>query len=268
MAGKPKLRKPRASRALRREMLKVAKAEAKSQEKAIYAVTGVRTRINPKELVTRYVDPGETSTVLLDACYGTRPVVGLTIPVGEFAKELVDIEGVYGEVTKTTEEQFRESYGEVPDLPIPFLVDMFKQRVGVDPTQDDKEAIGEYYRIIESRGLPAYYWMCEVLHVLSKKTVKKRTMRYACGMIRQWLVYGFGHIPTSEEADILDFFAEVVEQEVSQTAGHIIQELMGRYGVVKVARGIADVKDYKGDKSTLAAALLQVLMGQKFEEAV
>lgn len=138
-------------------------------------------------------------------------------------------------------------HGEAPDNPIEALYTLFMDKMESNRiTSQEKEGIGEYYRIIESRGLPAYQWMVEAINVLGKKDRQKRNIRYLVGIIRGWLKFGFGHLPSQEERDVVDFFEDVIGQEASQEAIHMIKQAMGKYGVVKLTRAIAKVETDKG----------------------
>lgn len=146
-------------------------------------------------------------------------------------------------MTEATVLQLVEAHGVTPKDPIYHLVDLYKEKCQLGSiTMGEREAIGEYYRVIENRGLPAYQWMSEVFCVIGKKEKQKRNIRYAIGIIRSWLKFGFGHIPSQEERDVLEFFEEVIGQEASPEAVHKIQQLMGEHGVVKVTRLIAKLE--------------------------
>jgi len=149
--------------------------------------------------------------------------------------------------SKTVALQLVQTHGETPKDPLSSLNDLFLEKTRHHTlSMHDREAIGEYYRVIENRGLPAYQWMAEVFTMLGKKEMQKRNMRYAVGILRSWLKFGFGHIPSAEERDILAFFEEVIGQEASPEAVHMIQQAMGEHGVVKLTRAIAKVEQDKG----------------------
>jgi hypothetical protein len=166
-------------------------------------------------------------------------------------------------MTESTALQLVEAHGPTPENPIRVLEDLYKEKCGKDIiNMSDKEAIGEYYRVIENRGLPAFQWMSEVFNVISKKSPQKRNIRYAIGIIRSWLKFGFGHIPSEEERDILDYFEELLGTEASPEAVAMIQTMLGRYGCVKVTRMIAQLEDKK-DISMLA--FVSVMLDDKYK---
>lgn len=144
------------------------------------------------------------------------------------------------------------------------LVSIYKDLFGDIPTQEVKEGIGEYFRILTNRELPAYLWILESLHVTSKKDKSKRNFPYCVGMLRTWMKYGFGHIPNQEEEELAEYFHEVTGFDVSFKARRVLQTLMGKYGLIKVTRMINELKD-ETDKSLLLMLQLQSMMDEKFE---
>lgn len=131
-------------------------------------------------------------------------------------------------------------------------------------SKDVSDGIGEYYRLIKHRGLPAFEWMLEAIHVTSKKSQEKRNFKYIVGMLRQWLKYGFGHIPNAEESEIMDYFEETVGVAVSTEARSVIENLMGTYGAIKVTRMIGSLESGNIDVSLLKANTLRDLMKTKY----
>jgi hypothetical protein len=133
--------------------------------------------------------------------------------------------------------------------------------IGV-PTPDVNEAIAEYYRLITARDLPAFYWLIESFHVVSKKDTGKQTMAYTIGILRSWLKFGFGHIPSSEEDDVLAYIQEKLGVRLSQDAQKVVQSLLGNYGAVKCTIGVAELKE--GDYSYFVALTLKNVLENRF----
>lgn len=163
-------------------------------------------------------------------------------------------------------EYYFEKYGKPTDDndAIYKLVTIYKELFGEIPTQNVKDGISEYFRIIRNRELPAYLWILESLHVTSKKEKEKRNFPYCVGMLRTWMKYGFGHIPNQEEDEIISYFEEVTGFEVSYKSRKVLQTLMGKYGLIKVTRMINGLKD-ETDKSLLLMNQLQSMMYDKFD---
>ncbi|KZR57517.1 hypothetical protein [Pseudobacillus badius] len=145
------------------------------------------------------------------------------------------------------------------------LTSIYKELFGEVPSQEVKEGIAEYFRLISERELPAYLWILESLHVTSKKDKSKRNFPYCVGMLRTWLKYGFGHIPNQEEDELVKYFQEVTGFDVTYKARKILQNLMGQYGLIKVTRMINDLKD-NTDKGLLLMIQLQSMMDDKFNQ--
>lgn len=141
------------------------------------------------------------------------------------------------------EEYYFQRYGEpVNDIEAQgILVKVYEELLGA-ASPEVRGGIAEYFRIIQARQLPAFYWMMEAFHVLSKKVPAKRTFPYVVGMLRSWLKNGFGHIPSSEEDDVMHFFNEIIGFEMSREAKQVIQTLLGTYGAVKCAIAIPEIR--------------------------
>lgn len=143
------------------------------------------------------------------------------------------------------------------------LITIYDDLFGEPATQTVRDAIAEYYRIISSRDLPAYEWILEALHVTSKKDKEKRNFPYCVGMLRSWLKYGFGHIPNQEEDEIVEYFEEITGCEMTLQARRVLQNLMGKYGAIKVTRMLNELKDQ--DKAYMLMLYLQKIMDNKYE---
>lgn len=142
------------------------------------------------------------------------------------------------------------------------LARIFQTLMGECP-DEVKDGIGEYYRILTNRHLPAFEWMAEAFHVVSKKEEQKRNFRYVVGMLRSWMKYGFGYIPSQEEAELVSYFEEVTGTETSTQARLMLQHLMGVYGVIKVTRMIGYLEK-EADHSYIMAQALKTLLEEKF----
>lgn len=148
---------------------------------------------------------------------------------------------------------------------INILSTIFKERMDlVELTPDIKEGIKDYYLIIKHRNLPAFDWLLEAIYITSKKGAEKKNLSYVVGMIRQWLKYGFGHIPNSEEGEVLDFFDEVVGSQASHKAINLIENLLGRYGAIKVTRMIGKLNVEEIDISLIMATMLKDTVEDKY----
>jgi hypothetical protein len=142
------------------------------------------------------------------------------------------------------------------------LADTFKALMG-HCTTEIQDGIGEYYRILTNRELPAFEWLLEAFHVASKKDDRKRNFPYVVGMIRCWMKYGFGHIPSQEEDEVISYFEEVTGTEVTPQTRLLIQNLMGTYGAIKVTRMVGGLERGR-DISFLMAYVLKGSLEEKF----
>lgn len=126
-------------------------------------------------------------------------------------------------------------------------------------TMSDKEAIAEQYNLLIARGLPAFSWMAQAIHMASKKEAQKQNFRYIVGMLRQWMKWGFGHIPNEEENELADYFEEVTTLPISPDARQVLKTLMGEYGGIRVARMMPRLQDSEDLSLFMAKALSNIL---------
>lgn len=145
------------------------------------------------------------------------------------------------------------------------LGDIFKTLMGFCSVEI-RDGIGEYYRILANRGLPSYEWILEAMHVASKKDDNKRNFPYVVGMLRMWMKFGFGHIPSQEEEEVVNYFEEVTGTEVTPQTRLLLQNLMGTYGAIKVTRMIGSLERDR-DLSYLMAQVLKGTLEEKFPTA-
>jgi hypothetical protein len=184
------------------------------------------------------------------------------LKAAESIKDTPVTESVVGNLTETYASRYIKPDSDA--AAIAALGDIFRDLMG-HVTVEIRDGIGEYYRILSNRGLPAYEWLLEAFHVASKKEDHKRNFPYVVGMIRCWMKYGFGHIPSQEEEEVVSYFEEVIGKEVTPQARLIIQHLMGVYGAIKVTRMIGYLERDQ-DRSILMAQALRHLLEEKFPD--
>lgn len=128
------------------------------------------------------------------------------------------------------------------------------------------EGIAEYYRSLKAKGFPAYLWMQEAIHVLSKKHRSKQSFRYFVGILRHWTLYGFGHIQSEEEDDIIEYFMEcsrLNSEEVSAQSRSRLRNILGNYGVVTLSKILNEVSNM--DKSKIFVDVIESIAESDYE---
>jgi hypothetical protein len=166
-------------------------------------------------------------------------------------------------------EHYDTLYGEEPLTDkevIERLDNVFHKVMHSANLSDLKQRIAEQYRWLKSQGVPAYYWMLEAFHVTSKKKYGKRTFNYAVGMLRNWLRYGFGYMPTQEENELVEYLEEMIDMELSYESKRLLKQYMSHFGTIKVTRMIGTIS--KKDISYAVTLLLGDLLQQKFSDTI
>lgn len=154
----------------------------------------------------------------------------------------------------------RDSYkptNTVEELSI--IKEIYVERINSNASTGELEALEEYYRLVQQKELDAFEWLVEALYVVSKKDNSKRNVPYLAGMIRKWLVYGFGYIPTKEEEVLVGFIEQDFGVKMSYHSRTILQNLMATYGVIELTRAIS-----KSDDLDVATFILQAI-GERLE---
>lgn len=166
----------------------------------------------------------------------------------------------------TMSQHYINKYGEPKDNydATYLLVSVYEELLEETATQEVRDGIAQYYKMLSNRELPAYEWILECLAITSKKEKSKRNFAYCVGMLRSWMTYGFGHIPNQEEDELVDYFQEVTGFAVNYKSRRILQSLMGKYGVIKITKMIGALKDDE-EKSLVMMLHLQALMEKKFD---
>jgi hypothetical protein len=132
-------------------------------------------------------------------------------------------------------------------------------------TPEVTQGIAEQYRILNNKNLPAFIWMMEAFHMLSKKSISKQTFPYAVGMLRQWAVNGFGYMPKPEDEEVFNYFLDVTRlAEASIESKKVLCKLMAEYGVVKLTRVIGEFKRDTIDISKVFVDILGEAIKNKF----
>jgi hypothetical protein len=173
---------------------------------------------------------------------------------------------------KQLETYYEKEYGKPKDDndAIEILQRVYRNKVRHSiSTIEIRQGIAEYYRVLATKGLPAFVWMLEAIHSLAKKNPNKQTFPYMIGMIRQWMIHGFGHMPSQEEDEVTNYFLEITcLPEASVNAKRIIKNLMGTYGIVKLTRSIGELNDGMSlDLSLLFAEQLKNALEGKYASA-
>lgn len=145
-----------------------------------------------------------------------------------------------------------------------FLQEIFKEQLKKSfLTMSDKEGLEEQYNLLMSRNLPAFKWIAEAIHIVSKKEEGKQNLRYIVGMMRHWMKWGYGHIPSEEEDELTDYFEEVTQLEMSPQARSVMKTLMGEYGGIKIARMMPKLKEEE-DFSLILMQRLSLILNNKY----
>lgn len=118
------------------------------------------------------------------------------------------------------------------------IADIYRERINNNPSQGEIEALGEYHRMVDGRKLDGFEWVVEAIMVTSKKEPAKRNIPYFAGMIRKWLVHGFGYIPTQEEEMVAQFIEDDFGITLNRHARNILQEVLGKYGALALTRTV------------------------------
>lgn len=204
----------------------------------------------------------------MKAQYGTGGFLQMSAKNVTGNDKLTDLFGKDAPVSEPVADNLIQTYATRYEKPsddseaIAQLGDIFNDLMGY-VSDDVREGIGEYYRILSNRSLPAFEWILEAMHVASKKGDQKRNFPYVVGMIRRWMKYGFGYIPSQEEEEVVDYFEEVTGMEVTTKARTVIQHLMGTYGAIKVTRMIGSLSK---DRDYYMACILKQLLEEKYSD--
>lgn len=147
------------------------------------------------------------------------------------------------------------------------LHSIYSKVMGIEViSQEEKDGIGEYYRKIQKRNQPAYYWILDAIHITSRKSKERRIFRYMIKILKNWMNYGYGYVPSEEEAEITSYFEDVVGTSIPSDIRYIIGELMSSYGAVTVTRMIGELKDYSTPYAYMS--LLRRLLEEREEEKI
>lgn len=137
------------------------------------------------------------------------------------------------------------------------LLDFYVERMGELQTSD-VEGLREYWNMLQARKLDAYHWLREAICIVSKKADEKKNFQYIVGMIRNWLKYGFGNIPSTEEREFLSQVEKKLGGALSEPARDKFYQLMGTYGCIKTLVAVFQVP--------LPDVDLGALLAEKVEE--
>lgn len=127
-----------------------------------------------------------------------------------------------------------------------------------DASSKSEDGIAELYRELDGKNLPAYYWILEAIHRVSKKRIEKRNIRYLVGMVRNWSLYGFGNTSTSDEEEVFNYFRELSGVDLNEYSRKILTSLMRRFGVIKTMRLMSYIQEV--DVSSYLAEVLALRM--------
>lgn len=130
-------------------------------------------------------------------------------------------------------------------------------------TKEEADGIAYYYRILEKNNLPAYYWILDAIHVTARKIQAKKKFNYLIGTIKNWMKYGYGHAPSDELFEIIDYFEEIAEDVVPDDLRQMLTEMMAHYGAIQVTRMIGSLRTI--NKSRLYVLGLKDLLSRNYE---
>ncbi|MGG1263883.1 hypothetical protein [Brevibacillus laterosporus] len=129
-------------------------------------------------------------------------------------------------------------------------------------SQEEKDGIADYYRRIRQKGVPAYYWLIDAIYITSRKGEGKKKFEYLIGILKKWMKYGYGFVPSDEENEIVDYFEEIVGEDLEDSHRYIMGELITGYGAVAVTRMIGSLDHHS--KSYAYLTLLRDLLESRY----
>lgn len=162
-------------------------------------------------------------------------------------------------------ETYDKKYGEKPDSEFESLCKIhgiYGHVMGLDVTKGEIEELNRIYKTISGTGSPAYYWIIEAIHIASRRSEVKDKFDYIIGTLRKWLNNGYGYMPSSEEAEIIDYFEEVVGEDMPDSHKYLVADLMNGYGSVAVTRAIGSLSQHS--KSYAFLTLLRDILQDRY----
>lgn len=142
------------------------------------------------------------------------------------------------------------------------IVAFYTERMG-NPTPGELEGLQEYWNMLEGRDLDAYVWLHEAITIASKKNSDKRHFQYIVGMLRNWIKFGFGNIPSDEERNLLIQVEEKLgDITLSDKARTVFYRMMGNYGCIRTLVAL-----FQTDIPEVDMAYLYALQVEKYLQA-
>lgn len=134
----------------------------------------------------------------------------------------------------------------------------------IDPvmSQEEKDGIGHYYRSIKGRNEPAYYWILDAIYIVSRKSNTKKKFGYFVSILKNWMKYGYGYIPSDELSEIISYFEETTNTEVPDQMRKSFNELLSTFGAVGVTRMVGSLRDY--DPAHAFFLLLKEVLSERY----
>ncbi|MDR3540261.1 MAG: hypothetical protein P4L69_04750 [Desulfosporosinus sp.] len=121
------------------------------------------------------------------------------------------------------------------------IIQLYRERISVNLSLDDKEGLRELYYHLKSRQIDAYDYLKDAISVFAKKSKDKQNLSYLIGMVRHWTILGKWSMPTTEDQQLIEVFKQETGIEPSVETRQTIIRMVSKYGSIKLSQYMTKV---------------------------
>jgi len=154
------------------------------------------------------------------------------------------VSSAWGRYIKKEKQKNKEQQGEKKEIienddihekNIAKLFKYYRNKINHYMQTNEQEGITEMYYWLNTRQVDSCKYIMAAIDIFSRKGDNIKTnFGYLVTIVRNWITYGFGYMPTKEEQVVSDMFEEVLKIKMSPMAKAKIIALISEYGMSKV----------------------------------
>jgi len=128
-----------------------------------------------------------------------------------------------------------ENESDIHEKNIAKLFKYYRSKINHYMQTNEQEGITEMYYWLNTRQVDSCKYIMAAIDIFSRKGDNIKTnFGYLVTIVRNWITYGFGYMPTKEEQVVSDMFEEVLKIKMSPMAKAKLVILISEYGMSKV----------------------------------
>jgi hypothetical protein len=119
---------------------------------------------------------------------------------------------------------------------IKYIIEQYRKKITNYIQPNDEKGLHEIYNWLKTRNVDANKYIIDAIDIFSRKDQEvKKNIGYLINIIRNWVSYGYGYMPTKEDNLICDLFEKSLNVKLSYVAKNKLINLLSDHGLINLS---------------------------------